>query len=341
MKKVLLFLLIPFIFSFHLAEQTPVEVAESTLKISGMGEEVFYYGFSEGDQIIFDFEEVKGKELKEVEIIEMPSSSKFMDYKVNKIQNKTINVTKTGIYKFKFSNSAVSGRICKFKIQRIPASEETKNFNTNVYWKTIQDTTFTMVQEKYLVRKEYKTVTLVPTSEFFINSGSNATFNGGKSRISIPVSLPRNTKEWYYIFTASREKADVEKTKAAFNLSGELTNLIDQTGALNFGLDMLTKPPGGNVCDIYLLDYNNRGLFEAKAAYNYALTGTRQNIKSGIVKVIGGAGQTWYLGIKNPDDLYGIEVAIEVVAIILEEEWGVRDVQKFKVSTREEAYLKN
>jgi len=59
--------------------QAPIDIAESNLKIGGLVEEVFYYGFTEGDQLVFNFEVVNGKELKEVEIIELPSSSKFMD----------------------------------------------------------------------------------------------------------------------------------------------------------------------------------------------------------------------------------------------------------------------
>ena len=321
--------------------QTPIDVADNTLKIGGFGEEVFYYGFAEGDQLIFNFQEVNGKELKEVEIIELPSSSKFMDYKTKKIENKTINITKTGIYKFRFSNSAIAGRVCKFKIQRIPASDETKNFNTSVYWKTVYDTTYTTVQEKYLIKKEFKPISIVPTTEYFINSGSNATFKGGKSRITFPVTLPKNTQEWYYVFSASREKSDIDKAKGSFNLVGQLSTLIDQTGALNFGVDMLTKPPGGNICDVYLLDFENSRLFEAKEAYQYMTSGTRENIKSGVVKMTGGSGQAYYIGIKNPDSMYGIQVAIEVVAIVLEEEWGTRDVQKMNVTSRQVPYLKN
>ena len=66
------------------AAQTPVDVAESTLKVGALSEEVFYYGFAAGDQLIFNFEEVKGKELKELEIVELPGTSKFMDYKTKK-----------------------------------------------------------------------------------------------------------------------------------------------------------------------------------------------------------------------------------------------------------------
>ena len=118
MKKYLLFFTLCLTIN-NIFGQTTIDVAESTLKVSGMREEIFYYGFDEGDQILFNFEEINGKELKEIEITEYPTSTKFMDYKSIKITNKIINVTSKGIYKFRFTNSAISGRICKYKIQRI------------------------------------------------------------------------------------------------------------------------------------------------------------------------------------------------------------------------------
>ena len=130
-------------YQLSIAQLKPIDVAENTLKIGRFGEETFFYGFAEGDKMIFSFEEANGKELKEIEIIELPSSSKFMDYKTSRIQNKTITINRAGIYKFRFANSAVAGRVCRFKIQRIPASDVTKNFNTSVSWKTFYDTTYT------------------------------------------------------------------------------------------------------------------------------------------------------------------------------------------------------
>ena len=90
------------------------------MKVPPQGEEIFYYGFAEGDQLIFNFEEVNGKELKEFEIMFMPSKSIFMDYKTKKIENKILTISETGIYKFRFTNANIlSGRVCKFKIQRL------------------------------------------------------------------------------------------------------------------------------------------------------------------------------------------------------------------------------
>ena len=135
--------------------QTPIDVAENTMKISASGEQVFYYGFAEGDQLVFNFEEGDGKELKELEISFMPSTSIFMYYKTKKIENKVIQIRETGVYKFKFVNSNLfSGRVCKFKIQRIPGSDATKKFNTTVYNRVILDTSDADVQEKFMTRAD-------------------------------------------------------------------------------------------------------------------------------------------------------------------------------------------
>jgi len=118
----------------YLHAQTPITVAENTLKVPSTQEEVFYFGFAEGDQVIFDLEVQNGKELTVLEIVSMPSKTIFMDYKTQKIDHKVLTITETGIYKFRLANNNLfAGRICKFKIERIPASDATKKFNTTVY----------------------------------------------------------------------------------------------------------------------------------------------------------------------------------------------------------------
>ncbi|MGL5888387.1 MAG: hypothetical protein ACRC3B_00800, partial [Bacteroidia bacterium] len=51
--------------SLILNGDSAVDVTEQTLKISGNSEEILYYGFAEGDKILFSFSETDGKELKE------------------------------------------------------------------------------------------------------------------------------------------------------------------------------------------------------------------------------------------------------------------------------------
>src|SRR6185436_20305381 len=123
--------------------QQPIDIAESVVKVGIKGEEAVFYGFAEGDQLIFSFEEANGKEMKEVEIVEMPANARFMDVKTSKIENKTIQVPRTAIYKFRFANSALLPRTCKFKIQRIPKSAVTEKFNSTVYYDAYNDTSYT------------------------------------------------------------------------------------------------------------------------------------------------------------------------------------------------------
>src|SRR4051812_36276238 len=167
--------------------QQPIDVYESTMKVGALGEESYVCGLCEGDQCIFNFEEVNGKELKELEIIEMPSASKFMDYKTKKITNKTIAITKTGVYKFRFANSAIGGRICKVKIQRIPANDKTKNFNTSVYYKTVYDTTYTTEEERYLIKTD-TLISNITDQVAKVHSGGN--MNGNKTTFNF--LLPDN-----------------------------------------------------------------------------------------------------------------------------------------------------
>ena len=46
--------------------QKPIDVAESSIKVGIKAEEEVYFGFAEGDKLIFSFEEANGKEMKEV-----------------------------------------------------------------------------------------------------------------------------------------------------------------------------------------------------------------------------------------------------------------------------------
>lgn len=162
----------------------------------------------------------------------------------------------------------------------------------------------------------YEVVEL-PVQNFYINSTSNETWKGGKSKVVYPVILPENTVEWYYEFTASRDEDEVRVNSGKFSLASQLSSLFDKTGLLKASVNMFTAPPGANYCDIYLIgrsDYNN---FLNDQSYSHYSIGTRENFKSGIVQVSGLSSlKNPILGIKNRDSFYGIHVSVQVVAIV-------------------------
>ena len=288
--------------------QTPLDVYESTLKVAGMGEETYMCGLSEGDQLIFNFQELNEKELKEVEIIEYPNSSKFMDYRTKKIENKTINISRTAIYKFRFANSALSGRICKFKIQRIPASEETKNFNTSVYFKKISDTTITNLTDQ------------VSKVHSIMNSAGNRTI--------LNFTLPVNTIAWSYYIGVDQAGQEnfIKATKELANKATPLLSSLSGFGplaALALGsTSYLSQLQAGEDIDFSFTDNINASLFLSGRSYRQFKGGKVINDFSRMTIPNQG---TVYVCLSNDNAVYGVTVTVKITAI--------------SVSTREEPYL--
>lgn len=139
-KKAAIFALLV-ITSFSCIAQDTITVMESTFKLKGNSEESFYYGFAEGDKMIITLEEVKGKAIKEFEITESPSTSKFMDINKAKI-NKEMPIPRTAVYEFRIKTAFMAPRTCRMKLLRVPKDETTVSFNTAWEWKTVYDTAY-------------------------------------------------------------------------------------------------------------------------------------------------------------------------------------------------------
>lgn len=331
------------LFTLKVSAQTaPVEVVENTLKIGGLSEETFYYGFAEGDQLIFTFDEVNNKELKEVEIIEYPSSSKFMDYKTKRIGNKIITVNKTGIYKFRFANSALLGRVCKFRIQRIPSSDKYKTFNTSVYWRTVYDTTYREEEERYLVRID-------TISEDFYSSmpqiSSQNALNGNSNRQVIDFVLPHNTVSWsFYIGTGKKSKEALDKAQTSFLKSSSkalstILNYGPMTALALTGVSYISAVQGeDNVKYWFLSDYYSVTQFQNNQTFMQYKKGDVINEACQMKSPLKGK---VYIGLLNDNTFDPIAVIIKATAVVVNEQWGTRTVRRMLLSSREEAYLKN
>jgi hypothetical protein len=265
----------------------------------------YLYAFEKGDEIVLNIDMTNAKGTNVIEVFTYPdrntiySNDSFRD-----LTDVKIKVRERGIYGFSFASNHAFDRDARFQIERIPGSEESKDFNTTVSW-----------QETYKVEVVQK------AQKFYINSGSHATFKGGKSRTTIPINLPDNTVKWYYEYSASRNESEVDNVSKALDLAGELSSLLDQSGILQLGINMLNQPPGSDYCDVYLIDHDNYTPFLSKQQFMQYPEGTRENLKSGIVEVECCHNFPLYLGLKNPDYKDGVHVVVEVAAIVKEESW--------------------
>lgn len=185
------------------------------------------------------------------------------------------------------------------------SQQKTRKIDTTYAYQTTQ------IQTTHILKTE-----AIQVDKFYINSASNALLKGGKNRIILPIQLPENTQEWYYRFTASRNEEDIHETLQTFSLAGELTTYIKSENPLKNAVNSLTTPPGADICDIYIFDENNAKLFKEKEDFDYEFGASRENYKSGIVVVKNKIENAIYIGLRNTDNLYGIHVAIEIVAIV-------------------------
>ena len=148
------------------------DVAELQLKVAPNASEELLYGFAAGDRILFTVEEANGKTVSEVSVAQYPETFKYKEFEVKKEKNREFKVIDKAVYRFKFTNKTKEDRICKVKIQRVPQSSDTKNFNTAVKWATVHDTvwnTFTRdIVVGYDTVFQQKTKRVIPRIVFFV-----------------------------------------------------------------------------------------------------------------------------------------------------------------------------
>jgi hypothetical protein len=320
----------------------PVDVAENTVKVSEHGEEVFYYGFAEGDELVFSFSMVSGSSLDEVQISELPASTKFMDYNVKKIKNKTLHVSRTGIYKFRLANPTNSARICKIKIQRIPSIMTRQDFNSSVYWRTVQDTTYVPTEDKYLMRKDTVAQTLMNR---VTKIESSSIFYGAANKSVIDFTLPQGTVSWsYYIGVGTEgQKAFNKAQKGFLNSAASVASNITGYGSMAalalYGVNAFGLIQGeDNVKFWFINDESNATLFKFGKQFKSFKHGDVLNDAAQMKKPLTGK---IYLGLLNDNLIEPINVTISVTAIVVTEQNSVRNTKLMKITPREEAYLKN
>lgn len=335
--KLLVFTLISLnISQFSFAQIGAVDVADLTIKINATGEEELFYGFAAGDQIVFSFEELKGKSLKEIEIIELPNNSKYMDFKTDKVEKKIIRVNQDAIYQFKFNNSAISGRICKVHIQRIPKDEGAISFNTNWDWKTLYDTIYTPYTEDSLVGYDtlnYKEIVkeLIRTEnvdEMILDKTQrvHSYWNDNSSYTYLRVDIPQNKIEayreerivsWAYWVGVGEEASEAyaQNVKSMGEVASGVASVYGTplagiaVGALT---DLLIPKNGEDVKYAFISNFQNVQAFLAGQPYyqfdqgkGVAAYGKNSTRLSG----------TFYIGLYNDNKTTGIDANIKIVVI--------------------------
>lgn len=218
--------------------QDTIDVFEKTVKLAGLSRETEYIGFAEGDRIIINFSVEKGKDLKDITISEYPATVKFAAHTIKSIQNKVLNIPRKGIYIFDYYNSNLSARTISIKIQRIPKSEETKFFNTNIKWVNRVDTSYIAKENTYLVSSDTSFVDIID-SRVRVHSQTNLE---NPNKTIVDFIIPANTIKWTYWIGVGEEGQEAFKNDyAAFSKTGsKLIGAVNPLVGLAFGLFTMT-----------------------------------------------------------------------------------------------------
>ncbi len=264
-------------------------VTEQTLKIGARAEQTLYYAFAEGDQIVLNYTVDDDKTLHEFAVTEYPENLKFKDIDSKKTINKRFYVVKKGIFSFTLNNNQLFvARTVHFTLERVPATEATRHFDTTIDWKTRQDTTYDYnsadwnvrevpYTQKVMIKQDTQVVNLFDKSERidgkYVMSGKNETtisFQLPKNSFSPDAKNPYKSTEtvsWAYWIGVGQEsgKAYNDQNKKMVGVVSSAAKLAGPYGVLAGlaidGVSMVagSSPLGDNVVySIFFKDLNNK-----------------------------------------------------------------------------------
>ncbi len=330
--KSIITLLVGITYTFtSFAQVEPILISEQTIKVRKAQE--FYFGFAEGDEIIFDLEVLKGKNIKEVEITEYPSTSKFYDFKSKGVKQKRIKVNKTAIYHFKIKGGGLKAKVCRAKISRIPASVETEDFDTSIRWKTKLDSTYIQRFKKELVSID---TSIVPVCDRVERVHSQTNLENS-SISNFNISLPQNEKTklrttelvswgyWIGVGNEGQEAYEKEKKKFLMKKASQLST-VDPVGGLALGAyAILVNPPKGHNIQYWFSGLQN-GVSHTFAKGNSVIsTGRITNITQG----------SFTITLQNDNLTKGINVNLKISAVMVTKQYVNKPYQELKIKKTE------
>lgn len=324
----------------------PIEVADQTFKVGALEEVNYFFGFAAGDEVIFRFEELKGKDLKEVEILEANGNSRYLEFKVSEINEKRLKIQENGVFEFRFYNGSVSGRICKVHIERIPESDATIAFNTNWEWKTFYDTTYvpyTMdsivgydtIRTPILVKKlQSDNLELVKVLDNHGIEVHSKEYNwslsydhyGKYNEEIVQVTLPEVSKSdyevvenvvWYYSIGVNQQmKMHADQQRADLLALGSTVASFLVSPLAEVGFDLIGSVTGdGSDHSMYCAVIPNREQALAfKDDQAYTIYREDNIVNSTAIRMESPLKGTVYIGLENPEETQGATVYVSVYA---------------------------
>ena len=152
-----------------------------------------------------------------------------------------------------------------------------------------------------------KDTTIIQQRSYVLNGGVKASL-GGKSRETIKIDLPKNTKRWYYSFTTS---PGVDGTKL-LNLGIQVAATLSAGGLGKAVASAIQVPPGSSVVDVYVLlpQFRESFLNKQDGTWRFYPDVSLQNSKQAVQSIDNNYGNSFYIGLKNPSAVSSVNISI-------------------------------
>ncbi|HRD83470.1 MAG: hypothetical protein IAE84_12235 [Saprospiraceae bacterium] len=269
-----------FLFASALQAQQPLTVADMTLRLSGKETKELFYSFAAGDEILFSFFETENRLLQEVQITTWPEQVRYAARDIADTRDQKIRVPATGVYRFRFSNAS-GERLCRIAIQRRPASDDLRLFDTAVRWEERIDTFYVkgkterpawtdapeVKNRRVLAKTDTSAVTVLEKTErIFSRSGKVYGSNMSETKFKLPenrylpnrqnpASVSEVTSWAYWIGVGdeadrSFQDANIKAVSKVADAASGLGLMSGGYGALALlavkGVAMFSNPPKGD-----------------------------------------------------------------------------------------------
>lgn len=322
----------------------PIVVTEQSLQING--EQRFFFAFETGDEMVLDLSMLKGKFVKEFEVLVYQGGTRFHAVQVEGLKRKRIRVLERAIYEFRIKSGGA--KRVYFKIERVPYSNARIDFDTYVEWRTIRDTirrnyseTITTVYDTSYVTKHRKVlqktdleVLEIANQEERVHSRTNLTNdNINRLTFNLPPSIREKLLEqkvvgwayWVGVGQEGTENYNKELKKFLRVASGKvMTKSILAGLALGLYAVTVNPPQGENILYQLSVERGNKMVDLASGNVTSAFGRETQQLEGKV-----------QLTLTNDNFLNGLNVGFKIAAVVERKMYRMEGYQVRKVTALE------
>lgn len=303
----------------------PILISEQEFRING--EQLFFYAFEKGDQLLFEATVLKGNTLKEVEISLYKGSSIWKVEQSSSQLKKSLTIPRRAIYVFRIRSGGP--KKVALTIQRIPPHSSRIHFNPYVKWKTVvdtfrphfrveqstvYDTSYQTYTRRVLYKKSQQMTTLLSRTERVVSKTNLQQDNKTSIRVELPAlqqnkELEEQLLGWAYWIGVGQEGLENYNQELKKFLTTATAKVMGQNLLAGLALGAYTvavnPPQGDNILYSWWSEQEGKQKLMSQGNVTAAF-GRFSTLKNRVL----------ILNLENDNILNGLNVHLKLVAVI-------------------------